>query len=107
MPATPGPWNFDRKSGFVGNAEKPCVCFIRGSAEDEEACANGDLISAAPEMERLLKAAREMMVANRDMLHELSANPNYDLAGPARDVIDKMLAQIVSVLAKANGVILQ
>jgi hypothetical protein len=59
MPATPGPWRFDRKSGFVEKAtEKPfetVVCFIRGSAEDEEACANGALIAAAPTLLHMIK----------------------------------------------------
>ena len=51
MPATSGPWEFDRDTGIVGNvALDKVVTFIRGNAEDEEACANGALIASAPEL---------------------------------------------------------
>ena len=54
MPATSGPWNFDCDLGVIVRTENSptlkIVCFMRGSLEDEEACANGALIASAPEL---------------------------------------------------------
>jgi hypothetical protein len=56
MPATSGPWIFDRDTGIVGNEKlEKVVCFIRGNAGDEEACANGALIASAPDMRDVLQ----------------------------------------------------
>lgn len=60
MPATKGPWEFDRKSGMVeAPNHKPLgniVAFIHGGPHDEEACANGALIAGAPDMFKALEA---------------------------------------------------
>ena len=111
MPATPGPWRFDRKSGFVEKAtEKPfekVVCFIRGSAEDEEACANGALIAVAPDMVNLLELAESLLNGDRALLQDLSQFPGFRSARQLCGDLEKALTAIRGVLAKAKGVTLQ
>ena len=106
MPATPGPWNFDRKSGFVEQkTEKPfekVVCFIRGSAEDEEACANGKLIAASPSLlDALIKLSNEVfgsMPISEAVIRQEIGNTNYNClisrAEEARAAIIKAKGEI-------------
>lgn len=51
------------------------ICFIRGDADDNVACANGDLIAAAPKLLDLLERAREEL----RLIHMKDCGVIYDV----------------------------
>lgn len=91
---TPGPWNFDRKSGMVEQVrDKPLskiICFIHGSAEDAEACANGLLIKAAPD---LLSAIEQLWAETVAAGNDTAADYGWPSARKA----------VLAAIAKAKG----
>lgn len=88
---TPGPWSFDsRKESLLGSNGKQVVVYNSGlsfalSNESEEARANSNLITAAPEMYGALK-----------VLADAFSRANFDPKSGAH-------AEILAVIAKAEG----